>query len=200
MLRTFVLTILTLLLLATSVQADQIRLAGMSSWYGGACDGGDNNVTASGVPNTVPGFATRWVPFHTWYLVSDRRGRRAIGMSLERGPASWTGRAIDINYSLAGKLGYRVTRGGCVIGYPNGWLKAEQIVPDLRYPSCGWAARMVGKRLRRYVGRLGRTSNCLYGSAANKLRRFQRAHHRPRAARRGIIDKTTWALLFKARQ
>jgi hypothetical protein len=177
-----------------------LTIAGFSSWYGGPCDGYDNNRTASGMPNTVPGFATRWVPFGRWFVVTEARsGRRALGMSLERGPAVWTGRVIDLNYTLAGRLGYPLTRGGCVLGYPNGWVVARQVVVGLRYPSCGWAARRAGYWLRQRVGRLGRPGNCLHGRAATRMRRWQRSIGRPRAGRRRALDLGTWRALYRAR-
>jgi hypothetical protein len=182
-------------LLAPAAHAE--TFAGHSSWYGGPCDRGqDNNRTASGIPNTVPGFATRWVPFGRWYLI-ETQGRRALGMSLERGPASRTGRTTDLNYTLVARL-RAWGAGPCFPSYPNGWVTATRIDPALRYPSCGWAARLAGKELRHRVRSLGRPGNCLIGSAADRLRRFQRAHRRPHAARTGTVDLATWRLLYRA--
>ena len=120
-------------------------------------------------------------------------------MSLERGPASWTGRNVDVNYTLAGKLGYPVTGGGCVLGYPNGYVSLAQIVVGLKYPSCGWAGRLAGRYLRHRVGKLGRPGNCLYGSAARAMRSYQFRLHRPKAARSRTVTLGTWRALLKAR-
>jgi hypothetical protein len=174
----------------------RIVITGLSSWYGGPCDKEDNNRTASGVPNTVPGFATRSVPFGVWFLVTGPNGRRALGQSIERGPATWTGRVIDLNYTLAARLGYPAP-GGCVQGYPNGRVRAEEI-RIVRYPSCDWAAKLAAQRLRRIIGSLGRDDDCLKGSAAGWMRKFQGwiGHWRNRRTQSVGIDD--WRVLLQA--
>jgi hypothetical protein len=174
----------------------RIVITGLSSWYGGPCDNEDDNRTASGIPNTVPGFATRSVPFRAWFLVTGPNGRRALAMSIERGPAAWTGRVIDLNYTLAARLGYPAP-GGCVQGYPNGPVRAEEI-RIVRYPSCDWAAKLAAQRLRRIIGSLGRDDDCLKGSAADWMRTFQGwIGHRSNARARSVgIDD--WRVLLQA--
>jgi hypothetical protein len=174
----------------------RIVITGASSWYGGPCDSQDNNRTASGIPNTVPGFATRWVPFRMWFLVTGPNGRRALAMSLERGPASWTGRAIDLNYTLAARLGYRAP-GGCVQGYPNGMVRAEQL-ELVSYPSCDWAAQLAARRLRGIIGSLGRRDDCLRGTAADWMRKFQGWIGHGASARAQLVDVDDWRVLLQA--
>jgi hypothetical protein len=186
----------TFTLLVADVQA-RIVITGYSSWYGGPCDAEDNDHTASGIPNTVPGFATRGTPFGLWFVVTGPNGERALGVSLERGPARWTGRVIDLNWSLANRLGYPAPR-GCVLGYSNGPVRAEQIAL-VRYPACNWAARLAARQLRSVIGPLGRSDDCLTGSAAVWMQRFQRWVGRPRGASARVIDLEDWRLLYLAR-
>jgi hypothetical protein len=186
----------TVTLLVAAAHA-RIVITGYSSWYGGPCDSQDNDRTASGMPNTVPGFATRRTPFGLWFLVTGPNGQRALGVSLERGPARWTGRVIDLNWSLAERLDYPAPR-GCVMGYSNGPVRAEQIA-RVRYPSCNWAARLAARQLRRVIGPLERRDDCLAGSAAVWMQRFQRWTGRPGSASARVIDLEDWRVLYLAR-
>jgi hypothetical protein len=174
----------------------RIVITGYSSWYGGPCDSQDNDHTASGIPNTVPGFATRRTPFGLWFVITGPNGQRALGISLERGPARWTSRVIDLNWSLASRLGYPAPH-GCVLGYSNGRVRAEQIA-RVHYPSCNWAARLATRQLRNVIGPLGRRGDCLTGSAAVWMQTFQRWIGRPRSASARVIDLEDWRVLYLA--
>jgi hypothetical protein len=181
---------------AASAARGPIVINGASSWYGGPCDSQDNNRTASGIPNTVPGFATRTVPFRLWFVVTGPNGKRAIAQSIERGPAAWTRRVIDLNYTLAERLGYRAPR-GCVRGYPNGAVRAQQI-DIVRYPSCGWAAQLAVRQLRTIIGPLGRDDDCLKGTAADWMQTFQGWIGRRSNARKRRVDIEDWRVLYQA--
>lgn len=189
------LTFILLLFVAPS-HAGPHRFGGASSWFAGPCDSGDSGHSASGISNRVPGFATLFVPFGKWYLI-ETEGHRALGVSLDRGPASWTGRIIDLNYTLVARL-RAWGPGPCFYSYPNGRVTATRIIRDLRYPSCGWAGRMAGRYLRHRVGRLGQPGNCLDRNAARAMRRYQRHLRRPHAARTGTVDLATWRALLRA--
>jgi len=89
-----------------------------SSWYGGPCDREDNNQTATGIPNTVPGIALyeRW-SYGRFFLVTAANHRKIVVRHIEYGPRPSTGRGVDLDYTAAHGLGYKAP-GGCVTGYP----------------------------------------------------------------------------------
>lgn len=194
------LVVLTLVVAMTPALAhattSPLTFAGGSSWYGGPADSGDNNITASGIPNSVPGFASRFVPFGWWFLVTAQNGHRALGESVDRGPASFTGRIIDLDYTLVGRLGYGP--GPYYFNYDNGHVTATRILPGARYPSCGWWARDVFRQLQRIHGRKypGRT-DCLTGGHAKALHRWQRRHHLGDGWR-STVGFRTYRLLYRA--
>lgn len=120
-----------------------------ASWYGGPCDQSDNNLPASGIPNTLPGIARyNYRTLGGLYLLTDlHTHRRAVVVQSDIGPAPWvasrpteTGWPIrlDVNYTAAMALGYRAP-GGCV----QGWRYGEKIrVTSLtRRQASRWARR-----------------------------------------------------------
>lgn len=126
---------LTLLLLATVVCTSlafgtMVRPAeatktwtSLSGWYGGPCDNEDNNVPRW-MPhdkNQTPGIALRRydTPRKFFLLTVKRTNRRVVVRHTDYGPAAWTGRNIDINYTAIRALGYS----GCGYDYNNGLVK-----------------------------------------------------------------------------
>lgn len=119
------------LVLAATAGADTFTSG--ASWYGGPCDHADNNLSASGIPNTIPGIARfNRRTLGRFYLLTDlRTHRRVVVVQSDVGPAPWvrlkpteTGWPIrvDVNYSAASAVGYRAP-GGCVMG----WRYGERI-------------------------------------------------------------------------
>lgn len=81
--------------------------AGKGSWYGGPNDSGDNNRPASGIPNTVPGFAMyNRSTLGKLFRVVSPRGRSLNIRQTDIGPAPWTGRKVDLNYTAIKRFGY----------------------------------------------------------------------------------------------
>jgi hypothetical protein len=178
------------LTVAVPAQAGQPVIDGRSSWYGGPCDSSDNNITASGIPNTVPGFAARWGGFGTRWVARAPNGRRAILVRLEYGPASFTGRNIDINYSGVRALGYPVNGNGCASWPTDSYVRAEMILTVHR-GNCGWPARRALGLLRHHTHHF-RQRSCYRGRAVESLHRFQRNRHLPV----GSIGPRTWLRLY----
>lgn len=92
-------------------------MRGKISWYGNFTgnhtwvDHEDNNITASGIPNTQPGIAV--FNQHTlrgWWrlVVRDAQGhtRSLVRQQIEIGPSPGTGRKFDFNAALMDELGY----------------------------------------------------------------------------------------------
>lgn len=74
---------------------DPFRITGRVSYYGPPYEGA--GITATGESSAQAGFASRVGPFGRSYCVTLNRGRlHAILRRIDYGPASWTGRAIDI--------------------------------------------------------------------------------------------------------
>lgn len=118
--RVFVATIIAAaVVVATPQAAEGFTIVSKGSWYGGPCDSGDNNLPASGIPNTVPGIAMRSQKTMRRYflLTMKHTGRRVVVRHTDWGPASWTGRSVDVNYTAAKGLGYKAP-GGCVQNFP----------------------------------------------------------------------------------
>lgn len=185
---------------ATTAHAGPYVVHGYSSWFSGPCDGADSGSTGSGIPARIPGIAlpeTR--TYGRWFLVVDESsGARALAVHSDYGPAGFTGRVIDLTYSLVAR--FKVYGGGpCFGNYPNGIVTATKIVRDLRYPSCGWAGRMAGRYLRHRVGKLGRPGNCLHGTAVKAMTKYLYHLHRPKAARSRTVTLGAWRALLKAR-
>ncbi len=70
-------------------------------------DTGDNGRNASGLPQTVPGvaFLNRATLKH-FFAVEAPNGKTLVVQHVDIGPASWTGKLIDINAPAAERLGY----------------------------------------------------------------------------------------------
>lgn len=139
--------ILTLLLCGLCVfltvrtaDAAQLVVQGRASWYGGPCDGYDNNLTATGIPNTVPGIALyRRDTFGAWFLLTrPRTGRRVVVRHVDYGPAPWTAKLIDLDPAAAVGLGFRAP-GGCVQGFPTGEVMRATLIS--RRKASRWAKR-----------------------------------------------------------
>ncbi len=80
---------------------------GKISWYGGPHDSQDNDQPASGVPNTVPGIAImNRSTLGGWWEVTMSNGRTVKLQQTDIGPAKWTGKKIDFNYTAVKELGY----------------------------------------------------------------------------------------------
>lgn len=99
----------------------RVVVEGRTSWFGGPCDHSDNNRTATGLANTMPGIALfRRDTFGAWFaLRRPRTGRQVVVRHVDLGPAPWTGKRIDLNPVAARGLGFRAP-GGCVQGFPTG--------------------------------------------------------------------------------
>lgn len=92
---------------------------GPSSWYGGLCDGQDNNRSYTGLPNSEPGIALYYVrPFGAYYLLTGPNNRRVVVRHSDKGPAPWTGKLVDLNWTTARALGYHASAKQCIYGYP----------------------------------------------------------------------------------
>ena len=99
--------------------------AGPSSWYGGPCDGQDNNIPAFGPANSQPGIALyRTSSARRPFLLRGPNGRRVVVRHSDFGPAPWTGKVVDVNYTAAAALGY----GSPCPAYPTGaWANVRQL-------------------------------------------------------------------------
>lgn len=135
-----VLIALTLALTARTANASQLVVQGSASWYGGPCDGYDNNQTATGIPNTVPGIALyRRDTFRAWFLLTRlQTGRRVVVRHVDLGPAPWTGMSIDVDPPAAVGLGFRAP-GGCVQGWPTGEVMRATLIT--RRQASRWAKK-----------------------------------------------------------
>ncbi len=139
--------ILTLLLCGLCVfltvrtaDAAQLVVQGRASWYGGPCDGYDNNLTATGIPNTVPGIALyRRDTFGDYFLLTRLATlRRVVVRHVDLGPAPWTSMSIDVDPPATVGLGFRAP-GGCVQAWPTGEvMRATRLT---RRQASRWAKR-----------------------------------------------------------
>ena len=78
------------------------------SWYGGPRDNADNDRPAlQGATNKVPGIAryNRSTLGH-WFRVTGPNGKSIIVQQTDIGPAPWTGKGVDVNYTAVKALGY----------------------------------------------------------------------------------------------
>lgn len=118
----------------------RLVIEGRTSWYGGPCDGYDNNRTATGIPNTVPGIALyRRDTFGAWFLLTrPRTGRRVVVRHVDLGPAPWTGKSIDLDPPAAVGLGFSAP-GGCVQAFPTGEVMRATLLT--RRQASRWAKR-----------------------------------------------------------
>ena len=83
------------------------KVSGKSSWYGGPNDSQDNNKPASGIPNTVPGIAImNRETLGGWWRVKLWNGQEYDIQQTDLGPAAWTGKKIDFNYSAVKAMGF----------------------------------------------------------------------------------------------
>lgn len=84
----------------------EAALVWRASWYGG----GErlNSRTATGERFRPAGFtaAHRTLPFGTWLEVTSLATGRAVRVRVnDRGPAKWTGRALDLSRAAAAAIG-----------------------------------------------------------------------------------------------
>lgn len=89
---------------------------GKTSWYGGPRDSGDNDRPAlPGATNKNPGIAVyNRQTLGGWWRVVFPNGRSLVLQQTDLGPAPWTGKKVDVNYTAVRKAGY--TEGS----YPTG--------------------------------------------------------------------------------
>lgn len=111
-------TSLVILLVIGLGSASALTFDGKSSWYGGLCDKQDNNIPAW-LPhdkNQTPGIALRRYDTKREYFLLTllRTKRKVVVRHTDYGPARFTGRAVDVNYTAAQGLGYS----GCHDDYP----------------------------------------------------------------------------------
>lgn len=95
-------------------------IVGPSSWYGGSCDPHDNNIPAYAPrdANRTPGVAMRTYSTRLkLFLLRGPNGRYVVVQHTDYGPASWTGKLVDLNYTAVMALGYP---GPCAYSYPTG--------------------------------------------------------------------------------
>jgi hypothetical protein len=106
--------------------AAAFTISGPSSWYGGPCDSGDNNIPkyAPSDYNRTPGIAMR--TSHTvrrTFLLRGSNNRLVVVWHSDYGPALFTGKLVDVNYTAVMGLGYP---GPCAWSYPTPstvWLR-----------------------------------------------------------------------------
>ena len=100
----------------------------------------DNNITATGIPNTVPGVALfqRWSFTDYFLLTRPRTLRRVVVRHVDYGPAPWTGKTIDLNPPAAEGLGFAAP-GGCVRAFPTGERMRLRLLS--RRKASRWAKR-----------------------------------------------------------
>lgn len=136
--------------LTVVVNAHGLTITGRTSWYGGPCDGYDNNSTATGIPNTVPGIALyRRDTFGAWFLLTrPRTGRRVVVRHVDYGPAPWTGKTIDLDPPATVGLGFAAP-GGCVQGFPTG--ETMRVTMISRRHASRWARRTVTRVDDRWI-------------------------------------------------
>jgi len=109
---------------ATASAAKPLSMTGASSWYGGPCDKGDNNIPRW-MPhdkNRTPGIALRRydTPRKYFLLTLIRTHRKVVVRHTDYGPHGSTGKLVDVNYTAAIALGYS----GCHDDYPT-WAKVR---------------------------------------------------------------------------
>lgn len=127
-------------------------IAGPSSWYGGPCDPGDNNIPkwAPGDHNSTPGVAlmTDGTAKRTFLLRGPNR-RLVVVWHSDRGPNPRTGKVMDLNYTAVMALGYS---GPCSYSsYPTGaWAYLR---PLNRRGASWWAAKTRTTRDDRWIVR-----------------------------------------------
>lgn len=129
--RISIIAILTMVLLTLSVttmvrpaESRPLSLTGASSWYGGPCDSGDNNIPRwmPGDRNRTPGIALRRydTPRKYFLLTLLRTKRKIVVRHTDYGPHGSTGKLVDINYTAVQGLGFS----GCRDDYPT-WAKVR---------------------------------------------------------------------------
>lgn len=120
----FITTMMLFVVTAPNASAHHAGLSthlGPSSWYGGACDKQDNNRSYTGLPHSEPGIALYYLrPFKAYYLLTGPTGRKSVVRHSDKGPAPWTGKLVDLNWTAARAVGFRATSAQCILGYPTG--------------------------------------------------------------------------------
>ncbi len=98
-------------------------LSGASSWYGGPRDSQDNDRPAlAGASNREPGIAVyNRGTLGGYWRVKFPNGRSLTVRQTDIGPAPWTGKKVDVNYTAVKAAGY--TEGN----YPNPHVTAEYL-------------------------------------------------------------------------
>lgn len=113
------LLLLAVLAMVDRAHARPLSLAGKTSWYGGKCDRGDNNIPrwSPRDKNRTPGIALRRydTPGRFFLLTLVATGRRIVVQHTDYGPHPGTDREVDVNYRAANGLGYP---GHCAPGFP----------------------------------------------------------------------------------
>lgn len=84
---------------------------GRASWYGGPHDSMDSGRTAFGFTTAHPGISLNEALHNSslgrqFYRVVSPNHRSAVLPVIDKGPADWTHRGIDITYSALGMFGY----------------------------------------------------------------------------------------------
>lgn len=188
--------LLAFLLLAAAPRAVAVpTLVGPSSWYGGPCDSQSGSTTASGIPLSVPGFASRaGAPYGDRWIVTGPDNVRALAVHLDHGPAAWTGRVIDLDSTLVALLGYGP---GPCHDYPTGAIVSAFQVVEFHYPACSPAAGIAVRQLHRLQHRHGR--HCITGPEVQFLARWQHRQREYWSAGHHTVTWATWRRLFNAR-
>jgi len=108
MARTLVLAVAVVAAAVFACPASAVTLTGLASTYGsdpvtGFVDHGDNNLPAlAGASNARPGIAVmRYDTLGRWWRVCTPAKRCRWVRQTDIGPASWTGRVVDINSTAA---------------------------------------------------------------------------------------------------
>lgn len=111
------LLLLAILVMVDRADARPLTMVGTTSWYGGSCDGADNNIPkwSPRDKNRTPGIALRRLDTPGRFFLLTVAGRRAVVQHTDGGPATWAGRLVDTNYRAANALGYP---GKCARGFP----------------------------------------------------------------------------------
>lgn len=81
---------------------------GRTSWYGGPNDRLDNDKPAlAGASNRNPGIAVyNRKTLGGWWRVVFPNGRSLVLQQTDIGPAPWTGKKVDVNYTAVRRAGY----------------------------------------------------------------------------------------------
>lgn len=85
-----------------------LKVGGKVSWYGGPNDKEDNDKPAlAGATNKEPGIAVmNQATLGGWWRIKLWDGRSITIRQTDIGPARWTGKALDFNYTAVKQLGY----------------------------------------------------------------------------------------------